>query len=295
MKGIVLAGGSGSRLHPITLGISKQLIPINGLPMVYFPISVLMRAGIRDILIITTPSDQQNFKNLLGVGSTYGCHFEYAVQPEPNGLAQAFIIGEKFIGNDSVCLILGDNLFIGEGLEGLLLEAVRNAEENSSATVFGYWVDDPKSFGVAEIDDKGNCVSIEEKPEHPKSNYAVIGLYFYPNTVINVAKGIKPSERGEYEITTVNQQFLEEKTLNLLCLDKKIRWYDTGTFDDLMEASETVKKYGNSVACLEQIAFSKGWISRDYVKERADNLKNSYYGQYLFKMLEVVEKNVINT
>lgn len=289
MKGIVLAGGSGSRLHPITLGISKQLIPINGLPMVYFPISVLMRAGIRDILIITTPSDQPNFKKLLGDGSTYGCHFEYAVQPEPNGLAQAFIIGEKFIGNDSVCLILGDNLFIGDGLEELLINAVGNAEEKSSATVFGYWVDNPKSFGVAEIDDKGNCVSIEEKPEQPKSNYAVIGLYFYPNTVVNIAKNVKKSQRGEYEITSVNQQFIEKKALKLQCLDKGFKWYDTGTFEDLMEASETVKEYGNPAACLEQIAFSKGWISRDYVKERADNLKNSYYGQYLFKMLEDVE------
>lgn len=285
MKGIVLAGGSGSRLHPITLGISKQLIPINGLPMVYFPISVLMRAGIRDILIITTPSDQPNFKNLLGDGSTYGCHFEYAVQPEPNGLAQAFIIGEKFIGDDSVCLILGDNLFIGDGLEDLLLKAVRNAEDESSATVFGYWVEDPTSFGVAEIDDKGNCVSIEEKPENPKSNYAVIGLYFYPNAVINVAKGIKPSKRGEYEITTVNQQFLEEKNLKLLCLNKNIRWYDTGTFDDLMEASESVKEYGNSVACLEQIALRNGWINRDDVEKKADSLKNSYYGQYLSRLL----------
>jgi glucose-1-phosphate thymidylyltransferase len=287
MKGIVLAGGSGSRLHPITLGISKQLIPINGLPMVYFPISVLMRAGIRDILIITTPSDQPNFKNLLGDGSIYGCHFEYAKQPEPNGLAQAFIIGEKFINNDSVCLILGDNLFIGDGLEELLLKAVRNAEEELS-TVFGYWVEDPKSFGVAEIDEESNCVSIEEKPENPKSNYAVIGLYFYPNAVVNIAKGIKPSKRGEYEITTVNQQFLKKKLLKLLCIDKNIRWYDTGTFDDLIEASETVKKYGYSVACLEKIALRNGWINRDDVEKRADGLKNSYYGQYLSKLLKLI-------
>lgn len=286
MKGIVLAGGSGSRLHPITLGISKQLIPINGLPMVYFPISVLMRAGIRDILIITTPPDQPNFKNLLGDGTIYGCHFEYAVQPEPNGLAQAFIIGENFIGNDSVCLILGDNLFIGEGLEKLLLKAVRDAEKESFATVFGYWVDNPKSFGVAEIDDMGNCLSIEEKPKNPKSNYAVVGLYFYPNTVVNIAKNVKKSQRGEYEITSVNQQFIEKKALKLQCLDKGFKWYDTGTFEDLSEATENVKKHGVSIACLEQIAFCKGWINSDDVKKRAELLINSYYGKYLLKSLE---------
>ena len=286
MKGIVLAGGSGSRLHPITLGISKQLIPINGMPMVYFPVSILMRAGIRDILIITTPSDLSNFKKLLGDGAAYGCHFEYAEQPSPNGLAQAFIIGEEFIGNDSVCLILGDNLFIGDGLEELLLKAVRSAEEESSATVFGYCVDDPKSFGVAEVDEDGNCLSIEEKPENPKSNYAVIGLYFYPNAVVNVAKDVKKSKRGEYEITSVNQYFLEERALILQCLDKNIKWFDTGTFDDLMEASEAVKKQGHSVACLEQIALRKRWINKVDVEKRANLLKNSYYGRYLLDVIE---------
>lgn len=273
MKGIVLAGGSGTRLYPITKGVSKQLLPIFDKPMVYYPISALMLAGIREILIISTPYDLPGFKRLLGDGSDYGVHFEYAEQPSPDGLAQAFIIGEKFIGNDSVCLVLGDNIFHGNGFTSTLRKAVATAEKESKATVFGYWVNDPERYGVAEFDADGNCLSIEEKPEHPKSNYAVVGLYFYPNKVVEVAKNIKPSARGELEITTVNQRFLDDKVLKVQTLGRGFAWLDTGTHDSLSEASTYIevleKRQGLKVACLEGIAYRQGWISEERMRELA--------------------------
>lgn len=294
MRGIVLAGGSGTRLYPITKGISKQLLPIFDKPMIYYPISVLMLAGIREILIISTPYDLSGFKRLLGDGSDYGVKFEYAEQPSPDGLAQAFIIGEKFIGDDSVCLILGDNIFHGNGFSYLLKEAVRNAEENNKATVFGYWVNDPERYGVADFDENGNCLSIEEKPEHPKSNYAVVGLYFYPNKVIEVAKNIKPSARGELEITTVNQQFLDDKELMVQTLGRGFAWLDTGTHDSLSEASTFIevieKRQGLKVACLEDIAFRQGWIDADKLREVAQPMLKNQYGQYLLKVIDEVER-----
>ena len=295
MKGIVLAGGSGTRLYPITKGVSKQLLPIYDKPMVYYPISVLMLAGIKDILIISTPYDLPGFKRLLGDGSDYGVHFEYAEQPSPDGLAQAFIIGEKFIGNDSVCLVLGDNIFHGAGFSALLKESVRAAEEDKKATVFGYWVNDPERYGVAEFDREGNCLSIEEKPKEPKSNYAVVGLYFYPNKVVDVAKHIKPSARGELEITTVNQEFLKDGELKVQTLGRGFAWLDTGTHDSLTEASnyvETIeKRQGLKVACLEGIALRKGWITKDKMRELAKPMLKNQYGQYLLKMAEEFEKN----
>lgn len=288
MKGIVLAGGSGTRLYPITKGISKQLLPIYDKPMIYYPVSVLMRAGIRDILIISTPYDLPSFKRLLGDGSDYGVHFEYAEQPSPDGLAQAFIIGEKFIGDDSVCLVLGDNIFHGAGFSALLKEAVRAAEEDSKATVFGYWVDDPERYGVAEFDKEGNCLSIVEKPQHPKSNYAVVGLYFYPNKVVEVAKSIKPSARGELEITTVNQHFLNDGELKVQTLQRGFAWLDTGTHDSLAEASIFVevieKRQGLKIACLEGIAYRMGWISAERLVEIAQPMIKNQYGQYLLKI-----------
>ncbi len=288
MKGIVLAGGSGTRLYPITKGVSKQLLPIYDKPMIYYPVSVLMRAGIRDILIISTPYDLPSFKRLLGDGSDYGVHFEYAEQPSPDGLAQAFIIGEKFIGDDSVCLVLGDNIFHGAGFSGLLKEAVRAAEEDSKATVFGYWVDDPERYGVAEFDKEGNCLSIVEKPQHPKSNYAVVGLYFYPNKVVEVAKNIKPSARGELEITTVNQHFLNDGELKVQTLQRGFAWLDTGTHDSLAEASIFVevieKRQGLKIACLEGIAYRMGWISAERLVEIAQPMIKNQYGQYLLKI-----------
>lgn len=294
MRGIVLAGGSGTRLYPITKGISKQLLPIFDKPMIYYPISVLMLAGIREILIISTPYDLSGFKRLLGDGSDYGVKFEYAEQPSPDGLAQAFIIGEKFIGDDSVCLVLGDNIFHGNGFSYLLKEAVRNAEENNKATVFGYWVNDPERYGVADFDENGNCLSIEEKPEHPKSNYAVVGLYFYPNKVIEVAKNIKPSARGELEITTVNQQFLDDKELMVQTLGRGFAWLDTGTHDSLSEASTFIevieKRQGLKVACLEDIAFRQGWIDADKLREVAQPMLKNQYGQYLLKVIDEVER-----
>lgn len=294
MKGIVLAGGSGTRLYPITKGVSKQLLPIFDKPMVYYPISVLMLAGIRDILIISTPHDLPGFKRLLGDGSDYGVHFEYAEQPSPDGLAQAFIIGEQFIGNNSVCLVLGDNIFHGSGFTAMLKDAVRTAEEEKKATVFGYWVSDSERYGVAEFDEEGNCLSIEEKPEEPKSNYAVVGLYFYPNKVVEVAKNIKPSPRGELEITTVNQCFLEDKELKVQTLGRGFAWLDTGTHDSLSEASTYIevieKRQGLKVACLEGIAYRKGWIDSNKMRELAKPMVKNPYGQYLLKVMDEVER-----
>ena len=295
MKGIVLAGGSGTRLYPITKGVSKQLIPIYDKPMVYYPISVLMLAGIRDILIISTPYDLPGFKHLLGDGSDYGVNFEYAEQPSPDGLAQAFLIGEKFIGNDSVCLVLGDNIFHGMGFTGMLKEAVRQAEENNKATVFGYWVNDPERYGVAEFDKQGNCLSIEEKPKEPKSNYAVVGLYFYPNKVVHVAKNIKPSARGELEITTVNQWFLNDKELLVQTLGRGFAWLDTGTHDSLSEASTFIevieKRQGLKVACLEGIAYRQGWIDTEKMRKLAQPMIKNQYGQYLLKVIDEIERD----
>ena len=290
MKGIVLAGGSGTRLYPITKGISKQLMPIYDKPMVYYPISVLMLAGIRDILIISTPFDLPGFKRLLGDGSDYGVHFTYAEQPSPDGLAQAFTIGADFIGDDCACLVLGDNIFQGPGFTTLLKEAVRTAEEEKKATVFGYWVKDPERYGVAEFDKNGNCLSIEEKPEHPKSNYAVVGLYFYPNKVVDVARKIKPSARGEYEITTVNQWFLNDGESKVQTLGHGFAWLDTGTHDSLSEASTYIevleKRQGLKIACLEGIAYSQGWITAERMRELAKPMLKNQYGQYLLKLVE---------
>ena len=290
MKGIVLAGGSGTRLYPITKGVSKQMLPIFDKPMIYYPISVLMLAGIRDILIISTPYDLPGFRRLLGDGSDFGVHFEYAEQPSPDGLAQAFIIGREFVGSDSVCLVLGDNIFHGAGFTGMLQEAVANAEKDGKATVFGYWVNDPERYGVAEFDKEGNCLSIEEKPEKPKSNYAVVGLYFYPNNVVDVAAHIKPSARGELEITTVNQVFLSEKNLKVKTLGRGFAWLDTGTHDSLSEASTFIevieKRQGLKIACLEGIAYRKGWISAEQLREVARPMMKNQYGQYLMKLSE---------
>ncbi len=290
MKGIVLAGGSGTRLYPITKGVSKQLLPIYDKPMVYYPISALMLAGIRDILVISTPQDLPGFRRLLGDGSNFGINLQYAEQPSPDGLAQAFIIGKEFIGNDSACLVLGDNIFHGAGFTGLLTEAVRTAEEEGKATVFGYWVSDPERYGVAEFDKDGNCLSIEEKPANPKSNYAVVGLYFYPNKVVDVAANIKPSARGELEITSVNQEFLKEGLLKVQTLGRGFAWLDTGTHDSLAEASiyiETIeKRQGLKVACLEGIGFSKGWISADKLREIAAPMAKNQYGQYLLRLAD---------
>ena len=287
MKGIVLAGGSGTRLYPITKGISKQLIPIFNKPMIYYPISALMLSGIRDILVISTPYDLPSFQRLLGDGSSFGVHFSYAEQPSPDGLAQAFIIGEEFIGDDSVCLVLGDNIFHGSGFSGLLRESISDTE-NGNATVFGYYVDDPQRYGVAEFDKEGNCLSIEEKPAHPKSNYAVVGLYFYPNSVVDIAKHIKPSARGELEITTVNQEYLRRGHLKVKTLQRGFTWLDTGTHDSLAEASTYIevieKRQGLKVACLEEIAFKKGWITKEELLETANPMRNNDYGKYLIKL-----------
>ncbi len=292
MKGIVLAGGSGTRLYPITKGVSKQMLPIFDKPMIYYPISVLMLAGIREILIISTPADLPGFKRLLGDGSDFGVRFEYAEQPSPDGLAQAFLIGEQFIGNDSVCLVLGDNIFNGNGFSAMLHEAVRSAEVDHKATVFGYWVSDPERYGVAEFDNEGNCLSIEEKPAKPKSNYAVVGLYFYPNKVVDVAKSIKPSARGELEITSVNQRFLDDGELKVQTLGRGFAWLDTGTHDSLAEASTYVevieKRQGLKIACLEGIAFRKGWITADKMRELAQPMLRNQYGQYLLKVIDEV-------
>jgi len=294
MKGIVLAGGSGTRLYPITKGVSKQMLPVYDKPMIYYPISVLMLAGIREILIISTPHDLPGFKRLLGNGSDFGVHFEYAEQPSPDGLAQAFIIGEQFIGDDCACLVLGDNIFHGAGFTSMLREAVRTAEEEQKATVFGYWVSDPERYGVAEFDKQGNCLSIEEKPIKPKSNYAVVGLYFYPNKVVEVAKTIKPSARGELEITTVNQRFLNDKELKVQTLGRGFAWLDTGTHDSLAEASnyiETIeKRQGLKVACLEGIAYRRGWISAEKMREVAQPMLKNQYGQYLLRVIDEIER-----
>ncbi len=290
MKGIVLAGGSGTRLYPITKGVSKQLLPIYDKPMVYYPISVLMLAGIRDILIISTPHDLPGFQRLLGDGSDYGVHFSYAEQPSPDGLAQAFLIGEEFIGDDSACLVLGDNIFYGAGFTAMLRGAVRDAEERGKATIFGYWVADPERYGVAEFDRQGNCLSIEEKPKEPRSNYAVVGLYFYPNKVVDVAKHIKPSARGELEITTVNQEFLRDGELKVQLFGRGFAWLDTGTHDSLAEASTFVevieKRTGLKIACLEGIAFRNGWITADKLREIAEPMKKNQYGQYLLRIAD---------
>lgn len=296
MKGIVLAGGSGTRLYPITKGVSKQMLPVFDKPMVYYPISTLMMAGIRDILIISTPNDLPGFQRLLGDGSDYGVNFTYAVQPSPDGLAQAFIIGKEFIGDDSACLVLGDNIFHGAGFTQVLKNAVKTAEEEGKATVFGYWVDDPERYGVAEFDADGNCLSIEEKPEHPKSNYAVVGLYFYPNKVVEVAAGIKPSARGELEITTVNQHFLRDGELKVQTLPRGFAWLDTGTHDSLAEASIYVevleKRQGLKIACLEGIAYRKGWISREKMIELAKPMLKNQYGQYLLKVVDEIDRSM---
>lgn len=290
MKGIVLAGGSGTRLYPITKGVSKQLLPVYDKPMVYYPISVLMQAGIRDILVISTPQDLPAFRRLLGDGSDYGLRMEYAEQPSPDGLAQAFIIGEDFIGDDSVCLVLGDNIFHGAGLTSILRDAVATAEKESKATVFGYRVEDPERYGVAEFDSEGNCLSIEEKPEHPKSNYAVVGLYFYPNKVVDIAKHIKPSSRGELEITTVNQEFLKAGELKVQTMQQGFAWLDTGTHDSLAEASIFVevieKRQGLKIGCLEEIAYVNGWISEEKMRETAMPMLKNQYGQYLLKVID---------
>lgn len=294
MKGIVLAGGSGTRLYPITKGISKQLMPIYDKPMIYYPISVLMLAGIREILIISTPFDLPGFKRLLGDGSDYGVHFEYAEQPSPDGLAQAFTIGADFIGEDSACLVLGDNIFHGAGFTGMLKEAVRTAEEEKKATVFGYWVSDPERYGVAEFDKQGNCLSIEEKPVKPKSNYAVVGLYFYPNKVVDIARNIKPSARGEYEITTVNQQFLSDGELKVQTLGRGFAWLDTGTHDSLSEASTYIevleKRTGLKVGCLEGIAYRRGWIDEEKMRQLAQPMVKNQYGQYLIKVIDEIKE-----
>lgn len=296
MKGIVLAGGSGTRLYPITKGISKQLMPIYDKPMVYYPISVLMLAGIKEILIISTPFDLPGFKRLLGDGSDYGVKFEYAEQPSPDGLAQAFTIGAEFIGNDAACLVLGDNIFYGSYFTPMLKEAVRAAEEDKKATIFGYWVNDPERYGVAEFDKNGNCLSLEEKPKHPKSNYAVPGLYFYPNKVVEVARSIKPSARGEYEITTVNQVFLEDKELRVQTLGRGFAWLDTGTHDSLSEASTFVevleKRQGLKIACLEAIAYRRGWITEERMRELAQPMIKNQYGQYLLQVIEEKKREI---
>ncbi len=290
MKGIVLAGGSGTRLYPITKGVSKQLLPIYDKPMIYYPISALMSAGIRDILIISTPQDLPSFRRLLGNGEDFGVRFSYAEQPSPDGLAQAFIIGEEFIGEDNVCLVLGDNIFHGAGLEDMLCEAVRSTDEEQKATVFGYWVDYPERYGVAEFDSEGRCLSIEEKPQNPKSNYAVVGLYFYPNRVVDIAKQIKPSARGELEITSVNQQFLSDGDLKVQRFERGFAWLDTGTHDSLAEASIFVevieKRQGLKIACLEGIAYRNGWISREKMQQLAEAMGNNQYGQYLLKVID---------
>ena len=294
MKGIVLAGGSGTRLYPITKGVSKQMLPIYDKPMIYYPISVLMTAGIREILIISTPHDLPGFRRLLGDGADFGVRFEYAEQPSPDGLAQAFIIGRDFIGDDSACLVLGDNIFHGAGFSALLHEAVRTAEEDHKATVFGYWVNDPERYGVAEFDKQGNCLSIEEKPEHPKSNYAVVGLYFYPNKVVDVAAHIRPSARGELEITTVNQEFLRDGELKVQTLGRGFAWLDTGTHESLSEASTYIevleKRQGLKVACLEGIAYRRGWITEEHMRQLARPMLKNQYGQYLLKVIDDVKR-----